>query len=468
MHELATKLFKIPRSITGEGFRKSLNIIKEELESLALQNEEDAKLGVSSYLKIHSVKSGTKCFDWIVPPEWVVKDAYIITPSGQKICEFSKNNLHLLNYSSPIHAKISLEELQEHLYSLPSLPEAIPYATSYYERRWGFCISQNERDMLEDGIYEVFIDTKFNEDGELNYGEIFIPATDCEIPEANLSHNTSEPSPNLSRKEQKSKGEILFSTYLCHPQMANNELSGPIVWMHLVKFIRTLPHRRYDYRFIIVPETIGSIAYISQNFNSLKSNVKACFILSCLGDDRAYSLVLSPSENSLSDRTALHTIKFLTKEPKIYSFLHRGSDERQFNTPALNLGAVTLCRSKFGEYREYHTSLDDLNLVTQEGLYGGLEYARNIVLNLETNNIYKPNFVCEPNLGRRGLIATINAGPYPQEMMNLRNFLAYCDGKRDTLQIAEILGVELRKLKETIEKCVEFELIKEEYVKKCE
>ena len=453
MHELATKLFKIPRSITGEGFRKSLNIIKEELENSASQNKEDAKLAISSYLKIHSVKSGTKCFDWIVPPEWVVKDAYIITPSGQKICEFSKNNLHLLNYSSPIHAKISLEELQEHLYSLPSLPKAIPYATSYYERRWGFCISQSERDMLEDGIYEVFIDTKFNEDGELNYGE---------IPEVDLNYSTSEPSPNLSRKEQKSKGEILFSTYLCHPQMANNELSGPVVWTQLVKFIRTLPQRRYDYRFIVVPETIGSIAYVSRNFDYLKSNVRACFVLSCLGDERAYSVVLSPSENSLSDRTALHTLKFLAKEPKIYSFLYRGSDERQFNTPALNLGAVAICRSKFGEYEEYHTSLDDLNFVTQKGLEGGFEYAKNIVLNLEADTVYKPNFVCEPNLGRRGLIATINAGAYPQEMMNVRNFLAYCDGKRDALQIAEILGVELRKLKETIEKCVEFGLIKED------
>ena len=244
--------------------------------------------------------------------------------------------------------------------------------------------------------------------------------------------------------------------------MANNELSGPAVWTQLVKFIRELPQRRYDYRFIVVPETIGSIAYVSRNFDYLKSNVKACFVLSCLGDERAYSVVLSPSENSLSDRAALHTLKFLAKEPKIYSFLYRGSDERQFNTPALNLGAVAICRSKFGEYEEYHTSLDDLNFVTQKGLEGGFEYAKNIVLNLEADTVYKPNFVCEPNLGRRGLIATINAGAYPQEMMNVRNFLAYCDGKRDALQIAEILGVELRKLKETIEKCVEFELIKED------
>lgn len=453
MHELATKLFRIPRSITGDGFRKSLNIIKEEIKNSDYQTRESKTANLDE-LKISSVKSGTRCFDWVIPPEWVVRDAYIVTPDGRKICEFHKNNLHLLNYSAPICTKITLNELQEHLYSLPHLPDAIPYATSYYERRWGFCISQNERNALKKGIYKVFIDTEFKEYGELNYGEIFIPAINVES-----GKNFNSDKANL---EQKSKGEILFSTYLCHPQMANNELSGPVVWTQLIKFVRTLPRRHYDYRFIIVPETIGSIAYISQNLDSLKSNVKACFVLSCLGDGHAYSVVLSPSENSLSDRAALHTIKHLSKEPKIYSFLHRGSDERQFNTPALNLGAVALCRSKFGEYKEYHTSLDDLNFVTQKGLEGGFEYTKNIVLNLEANGVYKLNCVCEPNLGRRGLISTINTGTYPKEMMNVRNFLAFCDGEKDALQIAEILGIELMELKETIEKCIKFELIREE------
>jgi len=427
MHDMATKLFTIPRSITGEGFLKSLQFIKDEVE----------KDGDNFKLNITSVKSGTKCFDWTIPPEWVVRDAYIITPDGKKICEFSKNTLNLVNYSEKIHKKMHLNELLPHLYSLPHLPNAIPYVTSYYERRWGFCISKKELDTLKDGVYEVFIDTDFKDDGSLYYGELFIPAT------------------------TQTKDEVLFSTYLCHPQMANNELSGPVVMAKLIEFVKSLQDRRYNYRFLIIPETIGSITYISRHFNELKQNVKAAFVLSCLGDEKAYSVVLSQKENSLSDKIALHTIKHLTKNPKIYSFLHRGSDERQFNTPSLNLGAVAICRSKFGEFKEYHNSLDDLNFVTQKGLTGGLKYAKNIVLNLETNAKFKLKTVCEPNLGSRGLISTINKGAYPKQMLNIRHFLAYCDGETDALEIADILGIEVRKLKEIIDQLIKFDLIKE-------
>ena len=366
-----------------------------------------------------------------------MRDAYIITPDGKKICEFSKNTLNLVNYSEKIHKKMHLKELLPHLYSLPHLPNAIPYVTSYYERRWGFCISKKELDSLKDGVYEVFIDTDFKDDGSLYYGELFIPAT------------------------TQTKDEVLFSTYLCHPQMANNELSGPVVMTKLIEFVKSLQDRRYNYRFLIIPETIGSITYISRHFNELKQNVKAAFVMSCLGDEKAYSVVLSQKENSLSDKIALHTIKHLTKNPKIYSFLHRGSDERQFNTPSLNLGAVAICRSKFGEFKEYHNSLDDLNFVTQKGLTGGLKYAKNIVLNLETNAKFKLNTVCEPNLGSRGLISTINKGAYPKQMLNIRHFLAYCDGETDALEIADILGIEVRKLKEIIDQLIKFNLIEE-------
>lgn len=391
MYELAKKLFNIPRSITGDGFRRSLDIL-----NLA------AGGGITKF----SIPSGTKCFDWIVPAEWIVRDAYIVAPSGEKICEFKKHNLHLLNYSAPVHKTLSLKELQSHLYSLPHLPDAIPYVTSYYEKRWGFCIGHNQRTSLKDGIYEVFIDTEFNSKGELNYGEILVPASSC------------------------SKDEILISTYLCHPQMANNELSGPVVLTELIKWVKTLKNREFNYRFIIVPETIGSICYISKHYEALKQNVKAGFVLSCIGDERAYSVVLSPDEDSLSDKAALHTVKFLSKNPQIYSFLYRGSDERQFNTPDLNLGIVTLCRSKFGEYKEYHASLDDLSLITKKGLEEGLLYAKNMILNLEINKTYRLNTTCEPNLGSRGLISTINKGAYPSDMTLIRDFLAYCNGKR--------------------------------------
>ncbi|ANE35431.1 putative Zn-peptidase, M28 family (DUF2172 domain) [Campylobacter iguaniorum] len=421
MYELLKELFYIPRSITGDGFRKSLSVLNSYMGGVVRQK---------------SVPSGTKCFDWIVPPEWNVKDAYIITPSGKKICEFKKNNLHLVGYSEPFYAKISLSELKNHLYTHANLPDAIPYVTSYYQKRWGFCLSKNDYDKLEDGIYEVFIDTEFNENGELNYGEIFIKGA------------------------QNQTDEILISTYLCHPQMANNELSGPVVLSQLVKWLKNQENLRYNYRLIIIPETIGSICYISKNYEALKANVKAGFVLSCIGDERAYSVVLSPDEDSLSDKVALHTIKF-RQNPKIYSFLYRGSDERQFNTPNLNLGIVTLGRSSFNRYDEYHTSLDDLSVVTQNGLEGGLEFIQNCILNLEINKIYSTTTTCEPNLGSRGLINTINSGPYPKDMTMLRNFLAFCNGKRSVIQIADKLGVEAKNLKNIIENLLKFELIRE-------
>ena len=382
-----------------------------------------------------SIPSGTQVYDWRVPPEWVIRDGYIITPNGKKICQFKEHNLHILNYSAPIDKKLSLDELKEHIYTIPELPNAIAYVTSYYERRWGFCISYNELKELPDGEYHVFIDSEFKDDGELNYAHIIIPST---------TGNTKE---------------ILISSYLCHPQMANNELSGPAVWSELIRWVRNLKHREYTYRFVIVPETIGSICYINRNFKTLKENVVAGFVLSCIGDDGDYSVVLSPDENSLSDIATLHTIKHITKEPKIYKFLDRGSDERQYNTPNLNLGVTTICRSLFGHFDEYHTSLDDLDFVTSTGLEGGFSYARNLIENLEINTKYQLATTCEPNLGSRGLMSTLSRSGIHN--YTIPNFLAYCNGKRSVIEIADILGVEARSLKPIIDKLLEFELIKE-------
>ncbi len=423
MYKLISKLYKIPRSITGDGFRDSLDIINEAIGG-----------GVERF----SIPSGTQVYDWKVPPEWVIRDGYIITPNGKKICQFKEHNLHILNYSAPIDKKLSLDELKEHIYTIPELPNAIAYVTSYYERRWGFCISYNELKELPDGEYHAFIDSEFKDDGELNYAHIIIPST---------TGNTKE---------------ILISSYLCHPQMANNELSGPAVWSELIRWVRSLKHREYAYRFVIVPETIGSICYINRNFKTLKENVVAGFVLSCIGDDGDYSVVLSPDENSLSDIATLHTIKHIAKEPKIYKFLDRGSDERQYNTPNLNLGVTTICRSLFGHFDEYHTSLDDLNFITLDGLRGGFNYARNLIENLEINKKYILTTICEPNLGSRGLIGTLSIkGSYSFEYKKLRTFLAYCNGKRGVIEIADILGVEARELKDIIEILLKFKLIKE-------
>lgn len=365
-----------------------------------------------------------------MPPEWHIKDAYIITPSGEKICEFKKHNLHVLNYSEAVDKEVELKELQEHLYSLPHLDDAIPYYTSYYRKRWGFCITHRQRLELQEGKYHVFIDSYHDEKGVLNFADFVLPST------------------------QKTKKEILISSYLCHPSMANNELSGPIVAIFLAKWLLNLKERKYNYRFVLVPETIGSIVYISKNLKFLK-NTKAGFVLSCVGDDLAYSLIHSPNANSLSDKVALHTLK---NKPnfKAYSFLHRGSDERQYNAPLINLDVVGICRSKYGEFKEYHNSKDDLNFVTPGGLEGGLKAMQEILSNLELNEVYQSRIFCEPNLGKRGLYPTLNL---QNKRPLIADFLAYCNGERDVLDIAEILGVQAYELRPIIEDLLEFELI---------
>ncbi len=418
MYELACELFPIPRSITGQGFRDSLEILNKTLGG--------------GILKFHSIKSGTKVFDWIVPDEWNVKEAYIITPKGEKICDFKKHNLHLLNYSEAIDQEIELEELQDHLYSIEEMPDAIPYVTSYYKRRWGFCLTHNERKKLKKGKYKVYINAKHDENGVLDYADFILPST------------------------QNSKDEILISTYLCHPSMANNELSGPVVAIFLAKWLLSLKERRYNYRFVIIPETIGSIVYLSKHLEHLKKHVKAGFVLSCLGDDHTYSLIHTPKENTLSDKVALHTLK--NKENfKAFSFLDRGSDERQYNAPLVNLGIVGVCRTRYGDYDGYHNSKDDLNFISEKGLMGGLQSMQEMILNLEINAVYENTIVCEPNLGKRGLYHTLSTA---NDIPLACNFLAYCDGENDIIDIANILNMQAYEFKELLEKIKFYGLVK--------
>ncbi|EHD2720332.1 DUF4910 domain-containing protein [Campylobacter coli] len=418
MYELAKELFPIPRSITGQGFRDSLAILNKTLGE--------------NILKFHSIKSGTKVFDWMVPDEWNAKEAYIITPEGKKICDFKKHNLHLLNYSEAIDKEMELEELEKHLYSIEKMPDAIPYVTSYYKRCWGFCITHNERKNLKKGRYKVLIDAKHDENGGLNYADFIIPST------------------------QNSKDEILLSSYLCHPSMANNELSGPIVAIFLAKWLLNLKERKYNYRFVIIPETIGSIVYLNKHLDHLKKHVKAGFVLSCLGDDNAHSLIHTPKENSLSDKVALHTLK--DKENfKEFSFLERGSDERQYNAPLVNLNVVGICRTKHLNYKEYHTSKDDLDFISAKGLMGGLQSMQEIILNLEINSVYENTVTCEPNLGKRGLYHTLSTA---NDIPLACNFLAYCDGQNDIIDIANILNMQAYKFKELLEKIKFYGLVK--------
>ncbi len=316
IYDFCKDLWPINRSITGNGVRESLKIIQSYLPDL----------------KIKEIKTGTKVFDWIVPQEWNVTNAWIKCPDGRKICDVNDNNLHLVGYSIPINKLMDFDELNKHLYSLPEQPDAIPYKTSYYEKRWGFCISQNERDTLTTGKYEVYIDSKLS-NGSLTYGELII--------------------------DGKSSKEVFLSTYICHPSMANNEISGPAVTTFLGDWITKLKNKRYSYRIIFVPETIGSIAYLSKNLNEMKKNIFAGFNITCVGDNRMYSYLPSRNGYTISDRIAKHILKNIDPNFKLYKWTDRGSDERQYCSPNIDLPVISMMRSKYGTFKEYHTSLDD-------------------------------------------------------------------------------------------------------------
>ena len=419
MHKLCEKLFPICRSITGDGFRKSLAIIKNDVQLDDLQ--------------FFEVATGTQCFDWEVPEEWNIKDAYIITPDGNKICDFKVCNLHVVSYSTPINQKISLEMLQNHLYSLPNQPEAIPYITSYYQKRWGFCITEQQRAMLKPGSYQVYIDSELTA-GSLTYGELII----------------------AGETEQ----EVFLSSYLCHPSMANNELSGPVVTAFLAKWLLSLPSRKYTYRIIIIPETIGSITYLSRHYKTMKENIIAGFNITCVGDDRAYSYLPSRTGDTLADQVAKHVLAHTHPEYVSYSFLDRGSDERQYCSSGIDLPVCSIMRTKYGCYPEYHTSLDDLELVTASGLLGSYRVLKKAIQCLESNETLATAVLGEPQLGKRGLYPTIGTKEGEAKVQNMMNFLAYCDGVSSNLEIAEKIKVPLWELVDIINQLKAEQLLK--------
>ena len=417
IHNFASKLWRVNRSLTGEGVRQTLTLIKEHLPKLTVK----------------SVPSGTQVFDWIVPPEWHVNEAYITTPNGDKICDFSVNNLHLVGYSIPYNGKITLYELQKHLHSLPEQPSAIPYITSYYEERWGFCLTQEQRDSLEEGEYKVVINSKLFS-GQLNYGELILPG--------------------------ESNEEVFLSTYICHPSMANNELSGPTVVTYLAKWLSQLTTHRYTYRFIFIPETIGSITYLSRNYKHLKKNVVAGFNVSCVGDDRSYSYIPSRNGKTISDTVSKHVLKWIDPDYTVYSWLDRGSDERQYCAPGIDLPIASILRTKYGQYPEYHTSLDNLkDVVTPKGLEGGYTAIRRALELLEKNRNYKVNVLCEPQMGKRGLYQTLSIKKKNEQGRLMMDFISHCDGKNSLLDIADLIGVPAWNLYEIISKLESHNLI---------
>jgi aminopeptidase-like protein len=417
MYKLAQELWPYNRSITGNGVRSTLLAVKELLPEL----------------RIIEVPTGTKAFDWIVPKEWNVKSAYIETPDGRRICEYSKNNLHLVGYSSPIKTSLDLRDLKKHLHSIPDKPDAIPYITSYYRNQWGFCISENEKRTLQDGKYNVVIESEFFE-GALTYGELIIRG--------------------------KSRDEVFLSTYICHPSMANNELSGPCVTVFLALSLLKKRKLNYSYRIVFVPETIGSITYLSRNLKKLKKYVFAGYNITCVGDERAYSYLPTRCGNTLSDNVAKHVLSREVGDYVAYEWRDRGSDERQYCWPGVDLPIASIMRTKYGAYDEYHTSLDTLGgVVTPNGLLGAYNVLSK-ALHIIDNHFYPiATTLCEPFLSRRNLYAELGNDVTVSDARLLVDILSWCDGKHSVLEISEITKCYALTIIERLETLAKFGLV---------
>ena len=398
MYALAGRLFPICRSITGNGFRESLSILCESVPEI----------------QVFEVPTGTTVFDWTVPKEWNIRGGGIYRLNGEKVIDFKDSNLHIVGYSLPIDETVSRDVLLEHIYTQPDQPDLIPYVTSYYKERWGFCMSENQKATLTDPTYHVVIDSSL-EDGSLNYGELVVPG--------------------------QTDDEILITTYLCHPSMANDELSGPVVMTELIKYVQQMTDHRYTYRFVINPETIGAITYLSRNLNVLQQHVKAGFVLSCCGDDRTYSYIATKYGDTLADRVLQNVLSFHAPDYLSYTFLDRGSDERQYGSAGVNLPVCGFCRSKYTQYPEYHTSADNMDLISPAGLQGAYDVMVKVINALEHNFFYSMNCKCEPQLGKRGLYPTISYKGSHDSVNAIRDFTAYADGSHDLIDISNRIHV---------------------------
>ena len=418
MLKWAKDLFSICRSITGDGTRMTLSYFEKI-------NPEFRRL---------KFKTGQKVFDWEIPKEWNIKDAYLEHESGERYAEFKKCNLHIVGYSKPVNKKISKKELLNYIHTQKEQPDSIPYVTSYYKERWGFCLSENQKSKLPDGNYKVIIDSDLK-NGNLELSDAIFKG--------------------------KTKKEIFFSSYICHPSMANNELSGPVLLNAIMHYIKSnYPKSKFTYRFVLLPETIGSIAYLSKFMKVMKSNMICGFNLTCVGDERAYSYVGSRKGNTLAD-DAIEAALFGLSNVKKYSYLDRGSDERQYCAPGIDLPVCCFSRSR-SEYPEYHTHKDNFNVVTQKGLEGSFNVVKKIIDAIELELYPKTTVLGEPNLGKRGLYSTLSQkGKWDNDTKRLRlNLIAQSDGMTNIFKIAKLLKEPLDKL------CNEYSLLKSKKVLK--
>ena len=404
IYSFVSDLYPICRSITGNGLRETLRRIGEKIP-----------------LQIHEVPTGTQVFDWTVPREWNIRDAYVKNSRGERVLDFRRSNLHVVNYSIPVRTRLSLRELKEHLHSLPDHPDWIPYRTSYYRETWGFCISQRELDALPEDDYEAVIDSSL-EDGHLSYGELLLPG---ETPE-----------------------EILVSTHCCHPSLCNDNLSGVAVASFLAQALASQP-RRYSYRYLFIPGTIGAITWLSRN-EHVAQRIKHGLVLACIGDQGGFSYKKSRRGNAEIDRAVLHLLKHSGEAYKIRDFSPYGYDERQYCSPAFNLPVGCLNRTPNGEFPEYHTSADNLGLVSADALAGTFRRCLEIFDLLEHNRHYRNlNPKCEPQLGRRGLYRELG-GQAEAEIRELAMLwvLNLSDGENSLLDIAERPGLRFETIRQ--------------------
>lgn len=417
MYQLVAELYPICRSITGNGFRESLKIIQREIP-----------------LEIHEVPSGTLVFDWTVPKEWNIRDAYVKNNRGDKVIDFKQSNLHVVNYSVPIHQKMPLAELKEHLFSLPDQPTWIPYRTSYYKETWGFCVSHQTLQGLDDGEYEVCIDSAL-ENGHLTYGECLLNG--------------------------QSDNEILISCHCCHPSLCNDNLSGMSLATFLAKHLAQFA-TRYSYRFVFIPGTIGSITWLSRNEDKVPK-IKHGLVVACVGDPGKFTYKKSRRGDAEIDRAALRVLQHSGREYDVQEFSPYGYDERQYCSPGFNLPVGSLSRTPHGCYPEYHTSADNLNLVQPQALAESLSKYLAVLNVIEDNQKYlNTNPKCEPQLGRRGLYGMFG-GRKDQSVYELAMLwvLNFSDGQHALLDIAEKSGLAFSSIKEAARALAEHDLLTE-------
>jgi aminopeptidase-like protein len=397
IYDFASDIFPITRSITGNGVRDTLAKIKTHLPEL----------------NIHEVPTGTKCFDWQIPNEWNVKEAYIANIEGERIIDFKNHNLHLMGYSAPINKIITRDELDTHLYSLPNMPDAIPYVTSYYEKNWGFAVTQEQREKLTDKKYLVYIDSDLSP-GNLTYADLIIPG--------------------------KSDLEIFISTYICHPSLANNEISGPSLATFLARMLYK-NRNRFTYRIVFTPETIGSVTYMSKNLEHLQQKTIAGFILTCVGDDRSFYFMPSRNGNTIADRAAKDILKQYAPQFHELDFLKdRASDERQYCSPGADLPVVSIMRTAYGRYPEYHTSKDNMETISAEGFSKSFYLHRKVFELIEKQRYWHASYIGEPQLSRRNLRSYLGGQSLSTNSKLIADILSMSDGRTGNYEIADKTG----------------------------